>query len=602
MTNHLESLNWFFTNPRLAFSARFGALSVLTIAVLVYGLLLAIGVFDLPQLSIWVLLVWLGLMCLATAWVFVLFPSEKRWLVTMRKAIDALDLENAKIHIAQVNAAWPLSPAFKVHFALLKAAYFREQSNALAAYEVLQSLKANALLPKELCRLDCALASLFLEQGDLKAVRKTLERLKTANCTTHELVRMLLLESRWRELSGDMAKAKELLEEGLAIPNLDKFSKATYLHQLALLESTQGNDQTALSYYHQAWSLLADTSHGIKVQPLANTASNLIFLHLRLGNTGEAQKVLADFTSKLNPHLPSQLILLHNVEIEFARQTGDRIRLLAIYAKAEQQIYPLLDAQEELAFVVLGLRMRWNDGVEFEAALIRTMQMLTERSHEDLRNVFHAYREVVGVLGQAIRRLGSRADLLVYHGWIVMEWMRLQAQLDEDRNAVPAALPALRSEWLGLSLEGVKLRLNLFGRGLPKSEFDRLFALLAERKRIWADKENPFEQMQALVVIVDEYLAYSREINDSQFKADFLAMATQALNAASALLKQHETHPAFTQYFIGMAYFYSQFELDKAQAKEWLDKFDAKGQSLNHYAVWLREHYQVAKAWVGTDK
>lgn len=598
MTNHLQSLNWFLSHPRLAFSARFGALSVLTIAVLAYGLLLALGVFDLPLLPVWVLLVWLGFVGLASAWAFAILPSEKRWLNQMRKAVDALDFAAVKTCIAQVDAEFTLSPVFKIQFALLKAAYFREQSNVLAAYEVLQALKANALLPKEACRLDCALASLLLEQGDLKAVRKILERLKTAKCQIHEATRMILLESRWCELTGDMAQAKELLEEGLSLPSLEAFSKATYLHQLALLESTQGNDQTALCYYHQAWSLLVNSSQSIKVQQMANTTSNLMFLHLRLGDVAKAQAILSAFAETLNPKLASQIILVHNLEIEFARQTGDRIRLLAAYARAEEQIYPLLDAQEQLAFVVLGLRMRWNDGVEFEAALIRTLQMLIEHSHKDLRNVFHAYREVVGVLGQANTRLGPRSDLLVYHGWIVLEWVRLQAQLEDARNAVPVALPALRSDWLGLSLEGMKLRLNLFGRGLPKAEFDRLFALLAERKRIWLDRENPLEQMQALVVIVDEYLAYSREINDSQFKDDFLTMATDALADAATLLKQHEAHPAFTQYFVGMAYVYSQFGLDKAQSKEWLAKFDSKGQSLNHYAVWLREHYQVACDYV----
>jgi len=598
LTNHLQSLNWFLSHPRIAFSVRFGALSVLIISVLVYGLLLALGVFDLPLLPVWVFVVWLGLMGLASGWAFAILPREKRWLNQMRKAVDALDFVSAKNGIVMVDADLALSPVFKIRFALLKAAYFREQSNALAAYEVLLALKASALLPKEVCRVDYALASLFLEQGDLKAVRKTLERLKTANCQAHEATRMILLESRWCELSGDMTKAKELLEEGLAIPNLDGFSKVIYLHQLALLESTQVNYQTALSYYHQAWSLLVSSPKAIKVQQIANTASNLVFLHLRLGDVAKAQAILSAFAERLNPQLASQMILLHNVEIEFARQTGDRKRLLVTYAKAEQQIYSLLDEQEQLAFMVLGLRMRWNDCVEFEAALIRTMQMLIEHSHKDLRNVFHANREVVGVLGQAITRLGPRSDLLVYHGWIVMEWVRLQAQLDEERNAVPAALPALRSDWLGLSLEGMKLRFNLFGRGLPKAEFDRLFALLAERKRIWSDRENPFEQMQALVVIVDEYLAYSREINDPQFKADFLEIAIQALKDATTLLMQHETHPAFTQYMAGMAYFYSQFEWDKTQAKAWLEQFDAKGQSLNHYAVWLREHYQVAQSYV----
>lgn len=595
MTDHLQSLNWFFTHPRLVLSGRFGALSVLIIVVLLYGLLLAIGVFDLPLLPVWVLLVWLGLMGLASAWAFALFPTEKRWLEQMRKSVDALDYKAAKKCIARVDNAFGLSPVFEIQFGLLKTAYFREQSDAQGAYEVLQALKVTALLPKETCRVDCALVSLLLEQGDLKAVRKTLARLKTRSCQAPETVRMLLLESRWRELSGDMAQAKELLEEGLALPHLESFSKATFLHQLALLETTQGNDHTALSYYHQAWSILLEST---QIQQVANTASNFIFLCLRLGDAAKAQGILKALEVKIDSRLASQQILLHNIEIEFARQTGNRESLVACYVKAEQVIYPLLDRQEQFAFVVMGLRMRWNDNVEFEIALNRAMQMLTDRAHDDLRNLLHAYREVLGVIGQALARFGARSDLVVYHGWLVLEWVRLQAKLDEGLNAVPAALPALRSDWLGLSIEGMKLRLNLFGRGLPKAEFDRLFALLAERKRIWADKENPFEQMQALVVIVDEYLAYGREIDDPAFKTDFWELAMQALGDAEKLFKQHQMHPAFTQYLIGMAYFFSQFGLDKTQAKEWLEKFDAKGQSLNHYAVWLREHYQVAKDYV----
>lgn len=596
MTNLLHTLKWFFKHPRLVLSVRFGVLSGLILVVLLYGLVLEVGVFDLPQLPAWVLLVLLGLMGLASAWVFAVLPSESSLLKQMQSALDQMDFALCETLIEKSDLFIAAMPSFKVQFGLLKASYFRVQSDSLAEYQYLQTLKARALLPSELCRVQCAFGFLSLEQGDLKAVRKTLERLKTANCQTGEAVRMLLLESRWHELSGNLVQAKEILEDGLSLPQLDRFSQALFLHQLALLESTQDNNHTALDYYQQAWLILLDLG---KVQQKSNTASNLIFLYLRMGQVEKAQSVLATFAAQINPKLATQLITLHNIEIEFARQTGDRKRLLNAYTDAEKVILPLLDEQEKFSFLVMGLRMHWNDGVAFEAALVRAMQqMLADRKHTDLRNVFHAYQLVVGVLGQAIARLGARSDLVVYHGWIVMEWVRLQTQLDEGRNAVPAALPALRADCLALSLEGMKLRLNLFGLGLPKAEFDRLFALLAERKRIWADKENSLEQMQVLVVMVDEYLAYGREIDDPQFKADFYDLAKQALTEAAAFLQQHEAHPAFTQYFVGMAYFYSQFQFDKTQAKRWLEKFDAKGQSLNHYAVWLREHYQLAQDYV----
>lgn len=594
MTNHFQSLHWFFSYPHITFSVRFGALSVLAVSVLFYGLVLGLGVFYLPLLPAWSFIVWLSLFVFAGVWAFAMFPREKRWINRMNLALDELDFARVKDLIQQVDLVFLASPNFELKFGLLKVRYFNEQGDVLEAFQLLQRIKTKALLPKELCRVECALTFLLLEQGNFKAVRKSIVQLKSVGCEADEKARIFLLESRLLELSGNIALGKGLLEDGLVLPKIECLTKAVFLHQLALLETTQGNVQTALGYYNQAYSILVDFGH---IKQMANTARNFIFLSLRLGDVVQAQSILAAFAEKINPNLAAQQILLHNMEIEFARQTGDRERLLCTYSKAEQ-ILPLLDEQERFFFVVMGLPMHYNDDVDFETMLVKTMQVLVEGAPYDLRDVFHSYKTVLGVLRQAFTRLGARTDLLAYHGWIVMEWVRLQEYLDDEYHALPEALSALRSDWFDLSLEGVKLRLNLFGRGLPKTEFNKLFALLTERKRIWEDKENPCEQMQALVTIADEYLAYAKEIDGQQFKVDFFELVMKVLKEAKDLLQKNEAHPAFTQYFVGMAYFYSQFQLDRVQAKEWLVKFDAKGQSLNHYAGWFGEHYQVAKDWV----
>ena len=121
MNDHLLSLKWFFVNSRLAFHRRFVALSLLVLPILLYSLVLAVGVFDLPKAPVWVFPLWSILILMAVFWGWGQFPSEKSLLAKIKYAVHQLDFNIARTLIKQVDSTTFTTPSFAFQFDLLKA-------------------------------------------------------------------------------------------------------------------------------------------------------------------------------------------------------------------------------------------------------------------------------------------------------------------------------------------------------------------------------------------------------------------------------------------------------------------------------------------------
>lgn len=80
MNDLVHHLKWFSANSRLAFDKRFLALSFLILPALLYGLVLVVGVFNLPKAPVWVFFLWSGLILIAIFWALRQLPNEKRLL------------------------------------------------------------------------------------------------------------------------------------------------------------------------------------------------------------------------------------------------------------------------------------------------------------------------------------------------------------------------------------------------------------------------------------------------------------------------------------------------------------------------------------------
>lgn len=115
---------------------------------------------------------------------------------------------------------------------------------------------------------------------------------------------------------------------------------------------------------------------------------------------------------------------------------------------------------------------------------------------------------------------------------------------------------------------------------------------------------NTAAQLNEVVGVLDEYNAYEYQlkVNKSDlypfFVQKFKPMALAALDDAEQLIAPHQQHGAYANKLIALAYACYRLDTKKAQAKQWIEAFNEMELSLEHSAVWLREQYRQAKAWV----
>jgi exonuclease VII small subunit len=479
---------------------------------------------------------------------------------------------------------------------ILQVNLLKNKGLLFEAHAILKQLLLKPVLLKEQNIVNLTLAWLYYDAGnyrDAKIIIKSLTNSKLTNID--EKVHHFILESRLSEVNSDFKTAKAKLEQILDDAALNDKNKAIIFHDLARLEDAQGNLNTALDYYNEAWRLIKTTCNFPQINV---TASNLSLLNARTGDNIKARKVLSEYENLIDKNNPYQILELNNRTIELARQISDRSLLLQSYKTSDELILPRLTQDERFALLIHELRMRFCDRVNFEPHLVKIMWHLVNAKNLELLHQLIAYKEVLGILRQAISHTGSRPDLIVYNGWITLQYIQQEASLDAQRTEIPPSLPSYREQLLKFKLELIKIKINLSLFAISKQLFESLFSLLAELKNIWSDKDNTEGEMKGLILILDEYIAYSEQLNDKRFKKDFADLAQKTLDQAEELLKNTWQQHAMHEYTAGLAWFWFIIMNNREKAEFWLKIFESKKISLEHYQPWYRKQYQKTKEWL----
>ena len=581
-----------YTHRNLAFSRRFLPFTLVLGTGLVMGLFNHTWWFSGDVLPSLLVLAWAVSLAGLFGWETLLLPFEAVQLQQIRQQIAQGDWKGAQ---HSLNKVYPLTtPVYRIRRYLLQASLFKQKRLMLEAHKILKNLTEKPLIMTERNSVGMAQTWLFLDVGNYRDAAATFNNINSANLSnTEEKVNYALLASHLAELDSDFRTAKAKLEHALDNVVIDGANKALVYHNLARLEDAQGNQNTAFGYYDQAWCLLKTSEN---FQQTSITACNMILLHARTGDAVKACKLLSEYESLVDVNNPHQLLELNNCKVNLARQIGDRALLLEAYQSSADKIAPKLTQYEQLNLLVSELRMHFNDCVDFEAHLVKTMRHLLNLTDLRLLHQLEAYKEVLGVLRQV--SIIGRPDLLAYYKWISKQYIQLEVPLAAERAKIPASLPSYREQWLMFKLELIKMKFNLNTLGVPKQNFESLFATLTELKNIWSDKENPAAEMKALVLVLDEYVEYSEQLDDKQFKQDFADLAGTTLEQAETLLHATWQQPAMYEYTAGLAWFWFKIASDSSKAEFWLERFDSKNLSLNHFASWYRERYRKTKAWL----
>lgn len=585
----------------LAFSWRFIAVVLL--------LLVAAGWYSLTQYSgfnwlnlslaslpLPVYALWLLATVLSALFAFAMSPAERKLTKAIRLANQDLRRSDAEQLLQQANTALFLLPSAEITLGSLQAAFYKSQGDLLKAYKELKDLQNLPLLSKERTAIELDLMRLLYDSGNVKATQQQLTSLQKRKLSQAQQSQCRLTQAELYLIENKLQAAKDLVESHYEEPNLSANIQVALLHTLGVIETHQQNYQSAITAYRQAWDIQKNLKNSFA--QAERTIDNLVQTYAKQGETAKALPHLRQLEALAKPNCAHHLLALNNIKLNLARQLDDRKALLNTYQEADTELLPKLSGEPKFNYIISNLRMHWNDGVNFDEALKATQEaMLTKPTISTINNL-RAITAISGILKQAIDTIGPRPDLMTFLSWLLFEFKRLEPELDNLQDQIPPNLPGPKAELIGLKVNNLKYEMILMHAQPNKDLFDNFFELLNEKKNLWQGMHNPAAQLQALLIILDEYIAYKIALPNSQFAADFKQLAITSLEEAELLLNNNQQNLAYSDKLIGLAYACYQLNTKKEQAKNWLEAFDKTKQSLNHNAAWLREQYHQAKTWI----
>lgn len=578
----------FYILRRYAFKRRFFPLTACVVLLVVPSVGLAAGMVG----ALWLLAV------LLLSSFFLLFsaiwrlPYERRWLKQAQRLFYDNELGKAEHKLA--SRPWLAGFATRINGQIVLARVRMCKGDFFGAYSVIQQLEHDeALLPEEQLSVRLAHARLMSMAGNHTAFRKIIGQLGGDSSQQKEQVNYLLLQSSLHALDGEYAQAKAVLEEAIGIAADDPQMTAVAYNDLARLEDVQGNDTIALNYYKKAWNVLQENRVPLLFPIIGH---NLL---IKFGRNGEAEKALAVlnvYRDMVRPGNVEQVIQLLNDQTHLARQLGDRALLLDAYGRAERELLPLLDEHQRFAQAVSELRMRLNDEIGFVEHLRKTARGLDRLDNLAIVERFNFLSELIAVIHQYWQRTGIQ-EFQAVEQRAVNAFLGLEPEIEAKLNDSKPALPLDRDAWCRRLLEVIKFRLSQAGPEQQPDMVRRLFQLLEERRRLFADKGNMEAELDMLVTICDEYVAYANQLG-GRIVTTHGATAKRTLIDAHTLLEQHWPYPGLQRFALELAYFCWKIDGDRDGARQWLERFETWKLAPAHYTWWMRERQSELHVWL----
>jgi tetratricopeptide (TPR) repeat protein len=480
----------------------------------------------------------------------------------------------------------------QLQWTLKKIQLFAITNDLVGEHEAIQQFKKLALFPSEQHQSRLFEASLYFRSGNFKRFAELLEQVNQETLPdSKSKAQYHLLSSHKNEIEGNYAAAKSELECLLENDANGEHNTSTY-NNLARLEEIQGNELQAVHYYEKALDLL-------RKHPEANLYQvvyyNLIVYKARTGKTSDAKALLEEYRAAVDTRIDHQYLEYLNTQITLARQIKDGPMLLQGYGMVDLYIKPKLTKDEWMAQFVSELRMRANDGIGIHEHLFKTELLFDDLTSQPFPKSYFALKELFGVLKQLAKdnQLGPMDSLFKRTLSALSE---VAPKIDAYRKSIPDALLNQHFFWIS-EINFLHKLTSVTPDCFNQTFFDILFGQLKELIRISADKNNHRLQMQALMILCDEYSAYSPYIN-SPLDADYRQLARQSLEDANHLLQSRIEDPALHQYMAGLAWCEWKINTNAASATYWINQFESKKFSQLHFAVWHRQQYEEVKNWL----
>ncbi|MDD3835086.1 MAG: hypothetical protein PHS42_06395 [Sulfurimonas sp.] len=327
---------------------------------------------------------------------------------------------------------------------------------------------------------------------------------------------------------------------------------------------------------------------------------NLLIAYARSNETLKAKKLLDEYWQLVDKKDPEQIMQYANDMTHYARETHDNELLQKSYKIVEDSVVHLLEDKENIALEIHELRMRYNDDLEFEKYFKIVFGKIKKKKDDFLLiEKLNVLRELRHVLIQKIQTTTypDNEEWVEYFRWSTQWNLSLQTEIEKSLKNTESSLSDVRIFWLGqlVQLEKSKMAFPKVGESFNIEDLQQMTNYIEEMISIWKEVENEIRETNEIFHLMDEVFAYVNQTNDKRIEAIYKEKFDTYLKKADELLEKYWQRPDISEYLIALSHFFLVFQNNKEMAKKWIERFDSKKISLQHYAQFVAIRYEAVK-------
>lgn len=523
----------------------------------------------------------------------------------------------------------------KIRYARLKARYYADLGQMIAAYKAADEIHRDALYEKESRDLETIKAVFLWQMGDLSAASKLLEDDKYNNDPIKHMLASFVLE-----FSGDLDGAYEKMREAKDMCTGQSVSPECHmriLQNFGRIQRLRGNLTEAVQYMHRANKKLekmanprADLQRNIKEALIFNEA-------LAQGNAQCVEKLLAEYRKQIPADSIGNLIAYNNCCIEVYRQFGDKKK---VYERIKSGYYELigkLDDKQKALYQASTFSMLMNGEYVHDWLDAEIAQTYNSYGKLPLPERIAVYKNFAGIFQQpayfCVRNISPYKELWEQ----IKEYYATSAIADIDNYLISLDEHEIYSRG-GL----VQDKLDILKYIQRDKHIDKSKQIYIDIYNMYNDAGLQIDAVNMLMILADECGSpYNLKVridptSEPVIYQDWLDGLTEApephaasngyqldyarlqprffgvypqkanvieeqLRVIMPIVKTWRDHPAKYEFSVHIAHFLMALNR-RDEAREFYDILCQNRLSIDHYAMWMKDELYALTAEFEPDK
>jgi hypothetical protein len=398
---------------------------------------------------------------------------------------------------------------------------------------------------------------------------------------------------------------KDHLEKALHLQDKDDSLKCPIYNNIAVNAHARGNHTDTVHFYSKAVEILVKhPSFNMK----HTVIPNMIDIYLLDGESSKAKTLFEDYQAMIDFNNIDDVLMWDNYRLVYYRQRHDMESLKKTLDDGSSRFSSKLTPEEQLAFRISELRMRWNNKIEWEKTLSDVCQHLDEYFALPFPSSFLAAKELFFVM----KGLEEQQNPLLNQSCLsnLLAFLRKSApELDKHLQSLPDEFV---NERFNFTKDKAWLLQILFN---PHEQNDRDYTIMLDKKLallndlvdIQQKEGNAINAIDARLCISDEALSqvfspftsgFFTRPQFYEYRQKLLDLAKKQMDIVCEELGKFGLDTSVLAFKIRLAYYFTHFKEIEKSRRLYTD-FEDSGISINHFADSIRGYYdQLRSAFV----